>query len=50
MAVETNSIAELDPALRRFQKMLTINPDLGEADFTRNNVANIRQAMLKSAH
>jgi len=49
-AVQTNSIAELDPALRHFQEMLAINPDLGEADFARKNVANIQQAMLKSAH
>ena len=49
-AVETNSIAELDPALRHFQQMLAINPDLGEAEFARKNVANIQQAMLKSGH
>jgi tetratricopeptide (TPR) repeat protein len=49
-AVQTNSIAELDPALRHFQQMLAINPDLGEADFARKNVANIQQAMLKSGH
>jgi tetratricopeptide (TPR) repeat protein len=48
-AVQINSIAELDPALRHFQGMLTINPDLGEAGFALKNVANIRQAMLKSS-
>jgi hypothetical protein len=49
-AVQTNSIAELDPALRHFQQMLAINPDLGEAEFARKNVANIQQALLKSVH
>jgi tetratricopeptide (TPR) repeat protein len=49
-AVATNSTAELDPALRHFQQMLAINPDLGEAEFARKNVANIQQAMLKSGH
>jgi tetratricopeptide (TPR) repeat protein len=49
-AVQTNSIAELDPALRHFQQMLAINPDLGEAEFARKNVASIQQALLKSAH
>jgi tetratricopeptide (TPR) repeat protein len=49
-AVKTNSIAELGPALRHFQQMLAINPDLGEAEFARKNVANIQQALLQSAH
>jgi len=28
-----SKLAELDPALRHFQQMLAINPDLGEAAF-----------------
>ena len=49
-AVQTNSIAELDPALRHFREMIAINPDLGAAEFARKNVANIQQALLKSVH
>ena len=44
-AVQTGSIAELDPALRHFQQMIAINPDLGEADYARKNIANIRKAL-----
>ena len=49
-AVQTNSIQELDPALRHFQQMLSVIPNLGEAEFARKNVANIQQALLKSVH
>jgi tetratricopeptide (TPR) repeat protein len=48
-AVQAGSIAELDPALRHFREMLAINPDLGEAEYARKNVATIERAMLKSA-
>jgi tetratricopeptide (TPR) repeat protein len=47
-AVQAGSIAELEPALRHFEEMLAINPDLGEAEYARKNVATIQQALLKS--
>jgi hypothetical protein len=47
-AVQTNSMAEVDPALRHFQEMFAIKPDLGEAEFARKNVVNMQQALLKS--
>jgi len=46
-AVESGSIAELDPALRHFQQMLEINPDLSEADYARQNIANIKKAIAE---
>jgi tetratricopeptide (TPR) repeat protein len=47
-AVQTNSMAELDPALRHFQQMLEINPDLGEADYARKNIASIQKALAQN--
>lgn len=47
-AVQTNSIAELDPALRHFQQMLEINPDLGEADYARKNIASIQKVLAQN--
>ncbi len=44
-AVQTGSIAELDPALKHFQQMLAINPDLSEAEYARKNIANIQKAL-----
>jgi len=44
-AVQSNSVAELDPALRHFQEMVAINPDLSEAKFARQNIANIEKAL-----
>ena len=44
-AVESGSIAELDPALRHFQQMLEINPDLSEADYARKNIASIQTTL-----
>ena len=48
-AVQTGSIAELDPALRHFQEMIAINPDLSESEFARKNIANIQKAMQAQA-
>ena len=42
-AVNTNSIAELDPALKHFQQMIDINPDMDEAKTARQNIANIQK-------
>jgi tetratricopeptide (TPR) repeat protein len=47
-AVQAGSIAELEPALHHFEEMLAINPDLGEAEYARKNVATIQQAMAQS--
>ena len=44
-AINTGSIAELDPALKHFQQMLEINPDMAEAGYARKNIANIQQAL-----
>jgi tetratricopeptide (TPR) repeat protein len=45
-AIRTGSIAELDPALRHFEQMLAINPNLGEAEYARKNVAAIERTLL----
>jgi tetratricopeptide (TPR) repeat protein len=42
-AVNTGSVAELDPALQHFQQMLDLNPDMDEAAFARKNIANIQE-------
>jgi tetratricopeptide (TPR) repeat protein len=42
-AVNTGSVAELDPALQHFQQMLDLNPDMDEAAIARKNIANIQQ-------
>ncbi|PWT98375.1 MAG: hypothetical protein C5B51_29485 [Terriglobia bacterium] len=47
-AVQDGSIAELDPALRHFRRMLEINPDLGEAVYARQNIANIQDMLQKT--
>ncbi|MCX6626719.1 MAG: tetratricopeptide repeat protein [Candidatus Solibacter sp.] len=42
-AVKSGSVAELDPALKHFQQMLDLNPDMDEASIARKNIANIQQ-------
>jgi tetratricopeptide (TPR) repeat protein len=42
-AVNTGSVAELDPALHHFQQVLDLNPDMDEAAIARKNIANIQQ-------
>ena len=44
-AADTGSVAELSPALRHFQEVLAINPDMDEAKIARQNIANIQKAM-----
>jgi tetratricopeptide (TPR) repeat protein len=44
-ANDTNSVAELGPALKHFQEMLAINPDMDEAKFARQNIATIQKAL-----
>jgi len=48
-ANKTNSLAELDPALKHFQQMLEINPDMAEAAFAKGNIALI-QKVLQQQH
>jgi tetratricopeptide (TPR) repeat protein len=48
-AINSGSIAELDPAVQHFQRMLEINPDIAEAANARKNIANIQQ-FLKQPH
>jgi len=40
-AIANNSVAELCPAQKHFQAVLTINPDLTEAGYAKQNMANI---------
>ena len=42
-AINSGSIAELDPAVQHFQRMIEINPDIAEAAMARKNIANIQQ-------
>jgi tetratricopeptide (TPR) repeat protein len=42
-AVNTGSVAELDPALKHFQQMIEINPDMDEAKTARQNISNIQK-------
>ena len=44
-AINTGSVAELDPAIQHFQQMLEINPDMAEAAFAKKNIAAIQQAL-----
>jgi tetratricopeptide (TPR) repeat protein len=44
-ANKSNSIAELDPALRHFHTMLDLAPDVTEAKYARQNIATIEQAL-----
>ena len=44
-ANETNSVAELAPALKHLQEVVAINPDLDEAQFAKKNIAVIQQAL-----
>jgi tetratricopeptide (TPR) repeat protein len=46
-AKETNSVAELAPALKHLQAVVAINPDLDEAQFAKKNIAAIQQAIQK---
>jgi tetratricopeptide (TPR) repeat protein len=47
VAVANNSVAELSPALRHFQQVVTLNPDLEEAGIARQNIANIEKALAQ---
>jgi tetratricopeptide (TPR) repeat protein len=42
-ANNTGSVAELDPALKHFQQMLDLNPDMDEASIARKNITSIQQ-------
>jgi len=42
-AINSGSIAELDPAIQHFQRMIEINPDIAEAAIAKKNIANIQK-------
>jgi tetratricopeptide (TPR) repeat protein/uncharacterized caspase-like protein len=44
-ADSTGDLAGLSPALRHFQEMVAINPDMAEAQFAKQNIEAIRKAM-----
>ena len=44
-ANKTQSIAELDPALRHFQTMIALAPDVNEAKYARKNIAAIEEVL-----
>ena len=46
-AVANNSAAELSPALRHFQQVVSLNPDLEEAGIARKNIANIEKVLAQ---
>jgi tetratricopeptide (TPR) repeat protein len=48
-AVDTGSVAELDPAMKHFQAMIAINPDMDEAKNAKQNIANIEK-FLQQRH
>ena len=44
-AVAGNEIGDLDPALKHFQQVVAINPDMDEAKYAKQNIANIEKAL-----
>jgi len=44
-AVAGNEVGDLDPALKHFQQVVAINPDMDEAKYARQNIANIEKAL-----
>jgi tetratricopeptide (TPR) repeat protein len=44
-AVDGNETGDLDPALKHFQQVVAINPDMDEAKYARQNIANIEKAL-----
>jgi tetratricopeptide (TPR) repeat protein len=44
-AVDSGNTASLDPALKHFEQVVAINPDLEEAKAAKQNIANIKSAM-----
>jgi tetratricopeptide (TPR) repeat protein len=44
-AVAGNEIGDLDPALKHFQQVVVINPDMDEARYAKQNIATIEKAL-----
>jgi len=44
-ANDTGSIAELSPALKHFEEVVALNPDMDEARIARQNIATIQKAL-----
>jgi tetratricopeptide (TPR) repeat protein/uncharacterized caspase-like protein len=43
----TSSVAELPPALKHFQEMIALNPDMTEADYARKNIEQIEKVLQR---
>jgi len=41
-AINAGSVAGLEPALRHFEQVLAIDPDLAEAKFAKKNIETIK--------
>ena len=46
-AAKTGSEAELAPAVKHFQEMIALNPDMDEVKFAKQNIALIQQLSTK---
>jgi len=44
-AVAGNETGDLDPALKHFQQVVAINPDMDEAKYAKQNIASIEKAL-----
>ncbi len=44
-AVDAGNVAGLDPALKHFEQVVAINPDMIEAKWSKENIAIIQKAM-----
>ncbi len=49
LAINTGSVAGLDPALRHLERTVELNPDLAESDTARKNITNIQSYLQKTA-
>jgi tetratricopeptide (TPR) repeat protein len=46
-AVAGNETGDLEPALKHFQQVVAINPDMDEAKFAKQNIASIEKALQR---
>jgi tetratricopeptide (TPR) repeat protein len=44
-AVAGNETGDLDPALKHFEQVVAINPDMDEAKYSKQNIASIEKAL-----
>jgi tetratricopeptide (TPR) repeat protein len=45
-AADSGSVAELRPALKHFEQVVALNPDMDEAKIARQNIATIQKALV----